>query len=209
MSLLAGEATRRIRRHRGDGGRAREILPRDAVQVAWALGTMDLDNVSMGDALARLVDAVNGHWIKGCEGQRPLAWWTHANLVQMATTLAHSRLDSRLVLLAVYGVSLRRLRGDAADGRGFSAREVSVLVWVQARLYLTPSLGDVYGAFPDVASCALLRQAEGGGRASNPRERANLAWSVVVLGDYSDAVAGLLRVVFRAASQRRWRRDAA
>ena len=200
MSLLAGEATRRIRRHRGDGGRAREILPRDAVQVAWALGTMDLDNVSMGDALARLVDAVNGHWIKGCEGQRPLAWWTHANLVQMATTLAHSRLDSRLVLLAVYGVSLRRLRGDAADGRGFSAREVSVLVWVQARLYLTPSLGDVYGAFPDVASRALLRRAEGGGGGTNPRERANLAWSLVVLRDYSDAGAWLLRLVFRAAS---------
>ena len=124
----------------------------------------------------------------------------------MATALAHGRLDSRPVLLAVYGVSLRRLRGDAADGRGFSAREVSVLVWVQARLYLTPRLGDVYGSFPDVASRALLRRAEG---VPNPRERANLAWSLVVLGDYSDAVAGLLRLVFRTASRwRRWR-DAA
>ena len=73
MSFLAGEATRRIQRHRGDGGRACGILSRDAVQVTWALGTIELDNVSMGDALARLVDAVDGHWIKGHEGQRPLA----------------------------------------------------------------------------------------------------------------------------------------
>ena len=93
----------------------------------------------------------------------------------MATALAHGRLDSRPVLLAVYGVSLRRLRGDAADGRGFSTREVSVLVWVQGRLYLTPRLGDVYGAFLNVASRALLRRAEGGGGGPNPLERANLA----------------------------------
>ena len=116
----------------------------------------------------------------------------------MATALAHGRLDSQPVLLAVYGVSLRRLRGYDADGRGFSAREVFVLVWVQARLYLTLGLGDVYGAFLVVASRALLRRAGGGGGGTNPRERANLAWSLVVLGDYSDAVARLLRLVFRA-----------
>ena len=118
----------------------------------------------------------------------------------MATALAHVRLDSRPVLLDVYGVTLRTLRAAAADGRGCSAREVSVLMWVQSRLYLTPRLGDVYGAFPDIASRALLRRAEGGRGAPNPRERANLAWSLVVLGEYSDAVTGLLRLVFRAAS---------
>ena len=130
MFFLAGEATRRIQRLQGDGGRARGILPRDAVQVAWALSTMESDNVSIGDALARLVDAVDGHCIKVREGQRPLGGWMHANLVQMATTLVHGRLHSRPVLLAVYGVSLLRLRGDNVDDRGFSAREVFVLVWV-------------------------------------------------------------------------------
>ena len=54
-SFLAGETTRRIQRGRGDGGRARRILPRDAVQVAWALSTMESDNISIGDTLACLV----------------------------------------------------------------------------------------------------------------------------------------------------------
>ena len=116
-------------------------------------------------------DADNGHWIKVRKGQRPLAGWTHTDLVQISTALAHGRLNSRPVLLAVYGMSLRRLCGDNVDGRGLSAREVSVLVWVQARLYLTPRLRDVYGGFPDVASCALLRRAEGADRPRTPRSK--------------------------------------
>ena len=75
-------------------------------------------------------------------------------------------------------------------------------MWVQAQLYLTPKPDDVYDAFPDVASRALLRRAEGGRGAPNPRERANLSWSLVLLGDFFDAVAGLLHLVCCAASWR-------
>jgi hypothetical protein len=76
--------------------------------------------------------------------------------LQMATAMAHGRLDNQDVLSAVYEESLGRiLAGSGGDGRrepwcnnrgadgGFSTTEISILLWVQARLYLTPKFGEV------------------------------------------------------------------
>ena len=70
---------------------------------------MESDNVSVGDSLNHSVDAINDYWINSSEEDRPLAKWTCASLVQMATALAHGQLDNRLVLSAIYEESLERL----------------------------------------------------------------------------------------------------
>jgi hypothetical protein len=82
MTNLVGEAMRRmIAWRRGDGAAANDILPRDAIKIAWVLGTMGSDNGDVGDALVHLIDAIRGHWIDGRESRRPLAGWTCADLV--------------------------------------------------------------------------------------------------------------------------------
>ena len=142
MTNLVGEATRRmIAWRRGDGAAADSILPRDAIQIAWALGMMGSDNGNVGNALVHLVDAIRGHWINGRKSRRPLAGWTCVDLAQMATAMAHDRLDNQDVLPAVYEESLGRIL--AGSGGGFSTSEISILLWVQARLYLTPKFGEV------------------------------------------------------------------
>jgi hypothetical protein len=140
----------------GDGAAADSILPRDAIQIAWALGMMGSDNGNVGNALVHLVDAIRGHWINGRKSRRPLAGWTCVDLAQMATAMAHDRLDNQDVLPAVYEESLGRiLAGSGSDGRwgpwrnnrgadgGYSTAEISILLWVQARLYLTPKFGEM------------------------------------------------------------------
>jgi len=48
--------------------------------------------------------------------------------------------------------------------------ENSILVWVQARLYFAPKFGDVYGAFPSVASRVMFQWMDGK-KKSNENER--------------------------------------
>jgi hypothetical protein len=252
MMSLANEATRRILssiadrvRGDGDGGEFRrdddDLLPRDAIQIAWALGTMGSDNGNVGDALIQLVEAIRDYWINDGDGERtercrrrPLIGWTCADLVQMATAMAHGRLDNREVLSAVYEESLERIiassggnegqrhRNDRPDGR-FTTAEISILLWVQARLYLTPNFGEVYAMFPGEASRVLLGRMDVGNRTNashrqkvnedrfppaatlkrigmGPQEQANLAWSLTVLENYDSAVVTLLQIIFHAAS---------
>jgi len=235
MFFFAKEATRRIQYCKSsqsltslvaDGKQTNsnvqdicKILPRDVIQIAWALGTMESDNISVGGALVHLVDAINEYWIVGSKYDRPLAKWTSADLVQMATALAHGRLDNQSVLSAVYEESLARLLHDDPKKRqNFSTAEISILMWVQARLYLTPKLGEVYRLFPGAASRALLQRMEGRNKINNeksgnlfpaatmhrkglgPQEQANLAWSFTVLENYDNDVVELLQNIFHAAS---------
>jgi hypothetical protein len=79
---------------------------------------MGSDNGNVGNALVHLVDAIRGHWINGRKSRRPLAGWTCVDLAQMATAMAHDRLDNQDVLPAVYEESLGRiLAGSGGDGR--------------------------------------------------------------------------------------------
>lgn len=211
VTFFAREATRRIHhclRRVASDERECNILPRDAIQIAWALGTMDADNVSTASpVLVRLVDAMHEYWIKTPIGNRPLKSWTCADLTQMATALSHGRLDNQSVLDAVYDEALIRLEKRGGNPGRFSAREISTLMWSQARLYLTPKYGHVYDKFPSVAARALLRRI---GPNSPPevlikaQEQANLAWSFTVLEDYRDpSVVSLLQNIFSAASSSR------
>jgi hypothetical protein len=119
LTNLVGEATRRMIAWRhGDDAATNSILPRDAIQIAWALGTMGSDNGNVGNAVVHLVDAIHGHWINGRKSRRPLAGWTCVDLAQMATAMAHDRLDNQDVLPAVYEESLGRiLAGSGGNGR--------------------------------------------------------------------------------------------
>jgi len=143
------------------------LLPRDAIQIAWALGTMGSDNGNVGHALVHLIVAVHEYWINTISSSsinRPLGKWTCADLVQMATAMAHGRIDNQMMLLAIYDESLTRLQQQCRNSRsqsttgGFSITEISILLWTQARLYLTPKFGDVYATFPGVASLAILQR---------------------------------------------------
>mmetsp|Transcript_29034 Transcript_29034/g.47663 ORF Transcript_29034/g.47663 Transcript_29034/m.47663 type:complete len:87 (+) Transcript_29034:413-673(+) len=80
---------------------------------------MQSDNTSVGDSLDYSVDAINNYWIDRSEEDRPLAKWTYANLVQMATALAHGRLDNQLILSTIYEESLEIL----LPMKGFSMME--------------------------------------------------------------------------------------
>jgi len=228
MSFFAKEATRRIRHCMRDDNSSEKdcnILPRDVIQISWALGTMESDNVNLGDALVHLVDAIHDYWVDGFQ-ERPLARWTCADLVQMATALAHGRLDNQSMLSAVYEESMERLEYKTEgpkNQRVFTTAEISILMWAQARLYLTPKYGEVYREFPSVASRALLQRMKGRSnkeiedrkseerdelfpattmrrKGLGPQEQANLAWSLTILENYDDHVVTLLQNIFHAAS---------
>ena len=76
-------------------------------------------NVSVRVSLGHLVDAINDYWIDSSKEDQPLAKWTYADLVQMATALAYARLDNQSVLSAIYEESLERL----VCMKGFSTME--------------------------------------------------------------------------------------
>jgi hypothetical protein len=199
MTFIAKEATRRILLTQSDGRSNKHgILPRDCVQIAWALGMMESDNVSVGDAYVHLVDAINDYWItrSGHPSSQPLKEWKCADLVQMATALAHGRLDNQSVLSAVYKEALRRL----SSRNGLSISEVSILLWSQARMYLTKKFGPEFAEFPSAASDALLQRIGKSSVKMPPQEQANLAWSLTVLEQYDDNVITLLQKIFNTAS---------
>jgi hypothetical protein len=81
---------------------------------------------------------------------------------------------------------------------------VCVLLWAQARLYLTSSEGAVYQQFPQTAvasiSAAVATQRLGD-VGIGPQEQANIAWSLTVLAHHqSDEAIHLLRRVFDEAA---------
>jgi hypothetical protein len=208
MTFLAREATRRLNLAMRappilTGGKSNKfciVLPRDVVQIAWALGTMESDNISIGHALVHLVDAINGYWVSNnnsSENYRQLRCFKNADLVQLASALAHGRLDNRSVLTAIYEESLLRLRRSLQNKRPcFTASELSILLWVQARLNLTEKYGSVFGEFPS-AACQLIHGQVSGLRS---QEHANLAWSITVLNKFDEHIGLLLQKIFDDAS---------
>lgn len=224
MTFLAREATRRLTLAMQappilTGGRRNpycKVLPRDIVQIAWALGVMESDNVSVGDALVYLVDAINEYWVnnESNESYRQMRYWKSTDLVQLASALAHGRLDNQSVLTAIYEESLERLRRPTHDNRcSFSTSELSILLYVQARLQAKD--GSAFADFPTAACGAILNQIslnkaeeretlaamENIGLLS--QEQANLAWSLTVLGRFDENIVLLLQNVFHAASSSR------
>lgn len=207
---LADEAAIRLRE-------SQAVQPRDIAQLVWAIGTLQSDNFRLADDLVVLLDAVACHWglVETHAGttmsnQRPLHQWSCPDLVQLAISSAHGRIDNRPLLRAVYEEALFRLQdtdgGAYTQRKNFRLWEVSVLLWAQARLYLREPEGQVFEKFASEAPKWLVRSIDQNIESLEDigigdQEQANLAWSLTVLEQYeSEDASRLLKAIFKEAS---------
>ena len=225
MTFLARQATQRIKfaSHAppvltgGSKNKYCKVLPRDAVQIAWSVATMDSGNVSNnGNALVHLIDAINEYWItnESSESYRQLGRFRNVDLVQLLSALGHGRLDNQPVLIALYEEALSRLGASLGNKQiCYSVPELSILLWVQAKLNLTHKHGSVFGKFPSLACQAILsrinKNSNGNSEVSQTmekiglksQERANLCWSLTILNQFDKHTTLLLQNIFHAASK--------
>ncbi len=220
---LANEAIARIERETLSGVEDSKILPRDLSEIAWALGVMQSDNYYLADSLENFVDAVADN-IASRGQARPLANWMSADCLQMAVALAHGRLDRQILLEQIYMEALRSIRHDVNgqnsknmrghnNHKSFQDFELVILLWVQARLYLTADVSDVFDEFAEIFPRTLLSRMEVDGTTQSPREafkrinlgaqeQANIAWSLTVLEKYESKEAiELLSRIFKLCSE--------
>ena len=163
---------------------------------------------------------------------RPLRSWSCADLVQTAVALAHARIDEQLLLQAIYKEGVHRLmegsssilkstptlvssfektssvdRPYGEDRRTFHPWEASILLWVQARLYLTEEEGAEFVEFTEDAPLFFLktlREKRGSFIESRigPQEQANIVWSLVILEKYhSPEAIILIDLIFQEAAR--------
>lgn len=194
-----------------------KVLPRDVAQLVWSIGVLQSDNFRLGDDLVHLVNAVATYYgipddDNSVVVSSPLKHWSCPDLVQLAISLAHGRIDHLPLLRALFDEASTRLLETQdysfvrQDKRaGFLAWEVSVLMWAQARLYLRQPEGAVFDSFASEATRWLANSMEGGlsleGIGIGPQEQANLAWSLTVLEKYQlPEAAILLGRIFQEAS---------
>ncbi len=200
------------------------FLVRDVTQLLWSLGTLQADNFKLADDLTLLVEALTENLRLGTVTKsrfaqgRPLRRWSCADLVQTAVALAHARIDETLLLKAVFeegnyrlmeGASSIRKQSSMAtvpsetkiplgeDRRTFHPWEASILLWAQARLFLTEELGVEFDEFANDAPLFFLKALrESGGSFAKakigPQVQANIVWSLVILEKCHSAEAIML-----------------
>ena len=201
LNSIAKETTWRLRL--AQDRNIANILPRDIAQVVWSVGILQSDNFRLGDDLVALIDAIANRWL--VEGNREsFQKWSNADLVQLAVSMAHARIDHQELLTAVYEESLRRVQF-FDEAQGFHPWEISVLLWVQARLNLKHSQSQIFSDFTRDAPNWLLnkiRKVSSMDRVGiGSQERANLAWSLTVLEAYEvPSSVELLQRIFEEAS---------
>jgi len=203
-------------------GNAGEILPRDLTTIAWALGVLQSDNYNLTDALESYVNTLEENVIDYSKS-RPLEHWKSADCVQMAIALGHGRLDKMHLLDAIYKEALismnKSLSMKVTDLKNggyddyFQDFELIVLLWVQARLYLTGDTSPIFEEFTEVMPKYLLyrmHMPDGiSGKSLDEiqsamsririgsQEQANIAWSLTVLEKYhSKESIDLLKSIF-------------
>lgn len=203
-------------------GNAGEILPRDLTTIAWALGVLQSDNYNLTDALESYVNTLEENVIDYSKS-RPLEHWKSADCVQMAIALGHGRLDKIHLLEEIYKEALismnRSLSMKKTDFKNggyhdyFQDFELIVLLWVQARLYLTGDASPIFEEFTEVMPKYLLYRMHMSDGISGKcleeiqsamsririgsQEQANIAWSLTVLEKYhSKESIDLLRSIF-------------
>lgn len=164
---------------------------------------------------------------------RPLRRWSCADLVQTSVALAHARIDENLLLRAVYEEGNYRLMEGASssrkptslttlpseqkmsnnnldlgeDRRMFHPWEASILLWAQARLFLTEQEGVEFDEFAEDAPLFFLkalRESRGSfaGAMIGPQEQANIVWSLVILENYdSPGAIILIDLIFGEAAR--------
>ena len=212
---------------------------RDIAQLIWSLGIAQSDNFRLADSLLLVVDTLRNdmyHHYRSLrrehdasdestslflmEKQSPsfFASWSCADLVQVALSLAHARLDEGDILRSLYMESIRRLplssqgfreTGHGHDRHQFFFWEVTILLWAQARLHLTSEQGAVFEQFTEQAVSSVHAVVDSGTREKRTlksiglgsQEKANLVWSLVILEHYkSTAAIELLSHIFEEVS---------
>lgn len=213
---LAREARRRLK----IGDKLIEgMQSRDLAQLLWALGTLQADNFRLADDLVLLVEDVSKEYVRldarrssFGRAARPLRRWSCADLVQVTLSLAHARIDEIQLLKVIYEESNYRIMEGAADDSGyfgdrrlFHPWEVSVMLWAQARLYLTGAQGLEFEEHSADAAQFLLRAAGSKSLLSvgiGPQEQANIVWSLTVLEDHQSSNSiELIRRIFHEAAE--------
>ena len=198
LTMISNEASRRLR----ESGPETEIpLSRDIAQLIWSIGTLQSDNYRLGECHVQLVDTVAEYYASN-KGENPFRDWSCTDIVQVVLSLAHSRLLILPMLQSLYSEAESRLNaetiGNRADfnRRSFLMWEISVLMWAQARFYLTGESDDVFDAFARRAASTIYSAARGSASLRDigvgPQEQANIAWSLTVLELYNHQDATLL-----------------
>ena len=203
LNKIGREATRRLTETTRNGA-TNMALSRDIAQIIWSLGVLQADNFRLGDVLVDFVTAVantarSGNLIE-------LKHWTCPDIGQVVLALAHARIDDPFLIDSLYTEACRRFDVEGQSGAyRWKAWETSILLWAQARLYLTESRGSVYGEFPKRAisdiKASLLHESTFHNMGIGPQEQANIAWSLTVLDLHKnpDAIE-LLKVVYTEAA---------
>ncbi len=206
MLQVAYEATRRLRQKTGG-----KPLSRDLAQLIWSLGTLQADNFRLADGLIEFINAVNRDFLDATK-DRPFRDWSCADIVQVALSLAHTRLDDSFLLENLYREARKRLspgflHKKVTDGRrmSFLPWELSILLWSQARLHLTGAQSKEYSFFTKVAVKTLYDSIKNNASMESlgigAQEQANIVWSLTVLEEYrSHESKALLNDFFRDAA---------
>jgi hypothetical protein len=221
---LSQEAVRRLNLQEGQSDANNSFLTRDISQIVWALGNLQCDNFRLADGLVDLVNCLVAfydiHEVDQSDfgpTSRPFHNWSCPDLVQLTISLAHARIDDLPLLRVLFGEAHQRLlRGIEVTANerhqekrlgAFRAWEVSVLLWAQARLYLTSSQGQVFEDFAVQAPRALVMATKSVGAdlghiGIGPQEQANVAWSLTVLQQHQSSEAvEVLSNIFREAAR--------
>ena len=196
ISKLAGEAIRRIY----ENGTEYQILPRDISEIAWSLGVMQSDNHFLSNELESLVQAIVSSRTSKDGMEITLDGWTGADCVQMAIALAHGRIDEQHLLRKIFSKAVESLNDKSNQVRNnfhLQDWELVVLLWVQARLYLTEQIDPVFEEFAKEVPKHLLSSECKLGH----QEQANLAWALTVLEQHEkEDAARLLKQIFSTFS---------
>lgn len=212
LMAISSEGSRRLREN---GDETKLVLSRDIAQIIWSLGTLQADNYRLGDSHVQFVDAVADYYSSvnavNEPSNSPFRNWNCPDIVQVALSLAHSRLDMLPMLQSLYAEALNRLNADELGSRAdmnrksFLAWEISVLLWAQARFHLTAENGDVFDSFARQVAATIGSAMQGGSLfreiGIGPQEQANIAWSLTVLELYDcKAATSLLGAIFSEAA---------
>lgn len=145
--------------------------------------------------------------------------------MQLAVAMAHGRLDDPELLKHIYYEATYSLKEELDisstlinSSERFQSWELSVLLWVQARLFLTDEIDPIFDEYADILPNALLsRMKKVNGNIDNQpeslrktfasiglsfQEKANLCWSLTVLDKIKSPEAiQLVQGIFRDTAQ--------
>ena len=187
-------------------------LPRDLSTLAWSLGVLQVDNYRLSKYLADFIDAI-ALTISRVQ-ERPFEEWKSADIVQLGISLAHGRIDHKSLLHELFAEALLKIESEDESLNNykgsFQSWELSVLLWVQAKLHLTSHQGKIYEKFAHAVVDGLahrlqkididIKDMDISRIGIGSQEQANLAWSLTVLELYTPDSITLLQSIFAAAS---------